>query len=97
MDTLARVVEGMRVIDHRGALVGKVKEVRFGDPDAVTAAGQPRGPRLHSDLPPNEAALLQRVGYLRISNGIFARDTYVSPDEIIGVQGELVQLADPDE
>lgn len=45
-------------------------------------------------VPPTEAERLRRLGYLKVdSKGIFARDVYVSADQIHDVTGDVVTLS----
>src|SRR5438105_2182227 len=43
---IARVREGMRVLDVAGSEIGKVEYVQMGDPEAVTTAGNQATPDL---------------------------------------------------
>ncbi|EYR63715.1 hypothetical protein N866_18715 [Actinotalea ferrariae CF5-4] len=89
--TLVR--EGMPVVDVHGQKLGKVKDVRLGDPDAVTGEGQEGV--LDDDGPPASAASwLSRTGYVRIHKGLFGGDRWVSGDDVATVDDdETVHLA----
>ncbi|ASW53157.1 hypothetical protein [Plantactinospora sp. KBS50] len=90
---IGQVTTGMRVVDATGREIGKVAEVRTGDPNAVTAQEPPEGagvlagrvPHTDSgdepDVPADLAARLLRTGYLKIDppGPIAGRDT---PDPI---------------
>ena len=108
---IARVTEGMRVVDAAGTELGRVELVRMGDPAAVTTEGQRvgepdglvetiaetvSGPE--PDLPPSLAARLERVGYIKIDGkGVFAADRYAAADQIADVSDEAVTLTVPGE
>ncbi|RIQ20536.1 hypothetical protein [Jiangella rhizosphaerae] len=106
-DRLGDVREGMTVVDALGEELGTVAEVKLGDPEAVTDAGQEPGPggddligsaarALWSgpDLPAQEVARLRRVGYLRVDRSL-AKDLYAAADEVHRVDGEMVRLSVP--
>ncbi|MBC7291397.1 MAG: PRC-barrel domain-containing protein [Actinotalea sp.] len=88
--TLVR--EGMPVVDVNGEKLGKVKDVRLGDPGAVTGEGQTP---VDDDGPPASAAHhLARTGYLRIHKGLFGGDSWVSGDDVASVDDdETVHLS----
>ncbi len=54
---IEHVNEGMRVFDSLGKEVGKVHDVRMGDPSAVTDAGEE-----HTLMTPDANAVASRVG-----------------------------------
>jgi hypothetical protein len=87
------VDEGMHAVDADGKKVGTVKEVRLGDPDAVTAEGQV----LDDDGPPaGVAERLLRTGYLRLHKGLFGGDRWVSAEDVAAVDDDsVVHLAVP--
>lgn len=101
---IARVSEGMEVIDGAGEVVGVVKLVRMGDQQAVTTEGQGGGGELSDaiaglvggtepDVPGQFAARLLRSGYLKIDcSGFLTGDVYAPADEIAEVRGSTVQL-----
>ncbi|SDS97949.1 hypothetical protein [Jiangella sp. DSM 45060] len=104
---LGDVREGMTVVDALGEELGTVEEVRLGDPEAVTDAGQrsdadggdlldvaARAVLSGPDLPEEEAALLRRTGYLRVGR-ILARDLYAAAGDVHRVDGEMVRLRVP--
>jgi hypothetical protein len=75
MDVMNQVRIGMKVVDSAGGKVGTVDDVRFGDPEAITDAGQvapgDRGGLIgglreafggSSRVDPQAAAQLVRVG-----------------------------------
>jgi len=104
---ISQVHEGMSVRDADGADVGTVREVRMGDPQAATPAGQE--PRqgffgavaealVGSDLPEQAREHLARTGYVRVdAHGPFSGSRYVAGDEIAAVDGETVGLSVPEE
>lgn len=103
---IGEVREGMAVVDSADERVGKVKDVKMGDPEAATEEGQRADtPGSFADritaafgaadptLPDAEAARLLRLGYVRVdTSGLFATDTYVGADQIAGVTDETVRL-----
>ncbi len=105
---IAQVREGMRVVDAGGADVGKVADVRMGDPSAVTTQGEDTGDgdsvlgdagavlfgNLDTDLPESFRHQLARVGYIRVDGaGWFDSDRYASADQITDVSGDTVRLS----
>ncbi len=54
---MEQVHEGMRVFDSLGKEIGKVDDVRMGDPSAVTDAGED-----HTLLTPDATSVASRVG-----------------------------------
>ncbi|UYN84662.1 MAG: hypothetical protein KIT89_05705 [Microcella sp.] len=103
MDAIEHVHDGTEVFDSRGESIGKVREVRMGDPEAATGEGQsmPGSPMsdlfrgLFSsspDISPEQAERLVRVGYLQIDRPLFERDAYVASDSIDRVDGDSVHL-----
>lgn len=99
------VRKGMQVRDADGEEVGKVEFVKFGDPEAVTPAGQrSQSGGLVSgladaiggaepDVPEQLAARLLRTGYVQIDGkGLFGPDLYLSPDQVARVQDDVVHL-----
>ena len=104
---ISQAREDMRVVDSTGESVGSVREVRMGDPAAVTDAGQEHaGPGgigqviadmvTGGDLPAQAQARLARTGYLRIdADGLFSGTRYAAADEIAEVTGDTVRLTVP--
>lgn len=104
MDVIEQVRDGMEVFDSRGESIGKVREVRMGDPEAATGEGQsmPGSPMsdifrgLFSsspDISPEQANRLVRVGYLQIDRPLFERDVFVASDSIDRVDADEVHLS----
>jgi hypothetical protein len=102
-DRLAQVREGMEVVDRGGERVGTVKEVRIGDPGAVTGEGQQEsnievfdrfsGAIFDRELPEQERARLNRLGYVQIdAAGLFQGDRFAAGDEVDRVEGDTVHL-----
>ena len=100
---MARVTEGMRVLDASGAHVGTVSDFKIGDPGAVTADGQRMdtgtggiigavlGPEPR--VPELQAEHLLRTGYLKIDrSGLFTGSMYVPADDIAEVTDDEVRL-----
>ncbi len=54
---IGQVQEGMRVFDSTGKDVGRVDDIRMGDPGAVTDAGED-----HSPMTPDATAVASRAG-----------------------------------
>lgn len=103
---IARVQEGMRVLDTTGEEVGQVAYVKMGDPEAVTTQGnQPGGTGLlegFADVTPGGhephvpdplRTNLLRTGFIKIKgHGLFARDRYVSIERIRDVSDRELRL-----
>src|SRR5437867_175310 len=105
--TIARVQEGMRVVDATGEEVGKVAYVKMGDPEAVTTQGnEPTATGLterfaevvapggrEPDMPDPLRTNLLRTGFIKIKgHGLFAKDHYVSIERVRDVSGDEVRL-----
>lgn len=104
---LARVREGMQVIDARGAVVGTVKEVKMGDAQAATHYGQRSatdGSFLaevkslfvggEPDVPGELATRLLRLGYIKIDGpGMLGPDRYAAADRVTAVDDQAVHLS----
>jgi len=103
---LEDVHRGMTVLDVNGDNVGKVDQVKMGDPQAVTTRGQELDTEAGwmdvlarsvggggLDVPPERAQRLVRVGFMKVdARGWFNSDLYVEPQQIAGVVGEEVHL-----
>jgi hypothetical protein len=103
---IAQVHEGMDVVDASGDKIGTVEMVKMGDPQAPTiGAGADTyesmtdrsatvfGWDKEPDLPPQLAAHLLRVGFIKIdSTGLFAKDRYVAADRIASVSTDAIRL-----
>ncbi len=100
---LARVREGMEVVDRGGKRVGTVAEVRAGDPGTVTAEGQEEtdtsafdafvGSMLDRELHEQARARFARLGYVRIdAAGLFQGDRFAAADEVARIEGDTVHL-----
>lgn len=105
---ISLVAEGMKVVDANGAEIGKVDEVRMGDPGAVTARepGFTEGETtideigraifgVGSRLPGPVRETLLRIGYVRIDGKgwLFDKDRYAASDQIASVEGDVVHLS----
>lgn len=99
------VREGMKVVDAAGDDIGTVRQVRMGDPDAVTTKGQEMDTQDSlisdiaevlvgdDDLPETYRNELTRVGYIRIdARGLFQADYAAAAFQIAGVSGDTVRL-----
>jgi hypothetical protein len=103
-DRMAAAHEGMAVLDARGEEIGSVQEMKLGDPEAVTSAGQEGGgspPNVIThiaeafttdDLPENVAERARRLGYLKVSRAMSPTDIYVIGDQIAEVADDTVRL-----
>lgn len=101
---LKDVVDGMTVVDAEGQTLGTVTELRMGDAEAATTAGQEDQQRTDVvttfvrsllddfDLPEQTATRLVRLGYFRIDRPM-ARDQFVAADQVDRVEGESVHLS----
>ena len=103
---IEHVHEGMRVVDAAGDDIGTVAMVKMGDPQAATIGANADtwdnvgqdfanvfGWDAEPDLPPQLAAHLLRVGFIKIdTKGLFAKDRYVPADRVAGVSGDTVGL-----
>ncbi|MCX2948903.1 hypothetical protein [Lentzea sp. NEAU-D7] len=106
-DPMTNVEVGMRVVDSEDEELGTVAEVKFGDPEAITAEGQrsPRGMTEHvvnsftgsePDVHPQLEGRLLRTGYIKIdAKGLFATDLYAGTEQIHHVDPDGVRLAVP--
>jgi hypothetical protein len=105
MMVIEEVREGMHVVGADGKKIGKVEDLKMGDPDAVTADGQtaPETGGLvfnmiddfakSSRLPRHVAERLLRVGYVKIDrSGLFAGHEYFASDELDKVEGDTLWL-----
>lgn len=105
MTVIEQVREGMHVVAPDGKKVGKVEDLKMGDPEAVTADGQidPATGGLvvtviddfakASKLPHHAAERLLRIGYVKINkSGLLAGHAYVASDELDRVEGDTLWL-----
>jgi hypothetical protein len=105
---LARVQEGMRVVDAMGEDLGKVEYLQMGDPEAVTTEGNEHRPddlvgrvverafpeESEPDVPEPLRSELQRTGYLKIGgHGIGGKARYVSTERVSAVTGDTIRLS----
>ena len=105
---MARVQEGMRVVDAADEDLGKVEYVQMGDPEAVTTEGNEHRPvdlvsqvmqralpeESEPGVPDPLRAELQRTGYLKIGgHGIGGKARYVSSERVRAVSGDTVRLS----
>ncbi|MDQ3044294.1 MAG: DUF2171 domain-containing protein [Chloroflexota bacterium] len=106
---LNEIREGMTVIDAAGEEIGTVDYIKMGDPQAATTDGQtPRqrgdelldvaagvfGAESEPKVPEAMRARFLRSGFFKIdSAGLFAKDRYVTADQIADVSAETVRLS----
>lgn len=104
MDNLGKVREGMAVFDASGKKVGKVKEVKMGDPQAVTPEGQvdTGGTNMLTmlanvfkteDVDEERAQRLLRVGYLEVDGTGIGNHFYEEADSVERVDDDGVHLS----
>jgi hypothetical protein len=102
---IEQVREGMHVVAPDGKKIGKVEDLKMGDPEAVTSDGQtdPETGGLlgsvidefadNSNLPRHTAERLLRIGYVKIDrSGLFTGHAYVASDDLDRVEGDTVWL-----
>jgi hypothetical protein len=105
MTVIEQVREGMHVVGPDGKKIGKVEDLKMGDPEAVTAEGQtdPDTGGLvstvvdrfaeTSKVPRHEAERLLRLGYVKIDkSGLFGGHEFVASDELDRVEGDTLWL-----
>lgn len=105
MAVIEQVREGMHVVASNGKKVGKVKDLKMGDPGAVTADGQtdPETGGLvdtgiaafaaTSKLPHHTAERLLRIGYVEVDkSGLLTGHTYFAADELDRVEDDKLWL-----
>ncbi|WP_159617250.1 PRC-barrel domain-containing protein [Arthrobacter zhaoguopingii] len=104
MNPLKSIQQGMDVFDSSGEKVGSVKNVKMGDPQAVTAQGQdPASPDGlfsalanalggGSGLPEERRERLLRLGYLEINGTGPGNHFYESAEAVDRVTDEGVHL-----
>jgi sporulation protein YlmC with PRC-barrel domain len=105
MAVIEQVRQGMHVVAPDGKKVGKVEDLKMGDPEAVTSDGQtdPKTGGLigtvindfaeTSRLPRHTAERLLRVGYVKIDrSGLFTGHAYLASDELDRVEGDTLWL-----
>jgi hypothetical protein len=104
-DLIARVHDGMRVIDASGEDIGKVRLVRMGDPEAASVRGQEMSTGANwladlgevlvggDDVPETLRHRLVRVGFIQIdATGWFNSDLAAGAFQIAGVETDTVLL-----
>jgi hypothetical protein len=105
MAVIEQVREGMHVVAPDGKKIGKVHDLKMGDPEAVTSDGQtdPETGGLvgtviddfaaSAKLPHHTAERLLRIGYVKVDrSGLFAGHAYVASDELDRVEGDTLWL-----
>lgn len=105
MTVIEQVREGMHVVGPDGEKIGKVQDLKMGDPEAVTADGQtdPETGGLlgtlvddfaeTSRLPRHTAERLLRLGYVKIHRaGLLTGHEYVASDELDRVEDDTLWL-----
>lgn len=98
-------VRGMRVVDANGDEIGKVDDIKMGDPAAATTQGEVyddggllddigRAVFGGSALPEQIRDNLLRIGYLRVDGkGWFDTDYFVAANQVARVEGDTVHLS----
>ena len=103
---IAQIRVGMEVEDAAGAHVGKVTDLRIGDPDAIDVgmadAGIPgegfalaMGAQREPNVPRGLVSRLLRIGYIKIDDKRHFRQDrhyYATADEIASIDGDTVRL-----
>src|SRR2546422_2953886 len=103
---MERVQEGMRVIDANGDDIGYVEQLKMGDPEALTTAGNEptvsagyvplSGDAEEPEVPEPIRSDLLRVGYIKVDGpDLFDTDRYVRADAVERVEGNRVYLRLP--
>jgi hypothetical protein len=105
MAIIEQVREGMHVVASDGKKIGKVEDLKMGDPEAVTSDGQTDpdtgglvntvidGFAVTSKLPRHDAERLLRMGYVKVDrSGLLAGHAYFASDELDRVEGDTVWL-----
>ena len=103
---ISQVREGMRVEDAAGVEVGRVEEVRMGDPGVNEPAREPPSGLIGAaaeafvpgerepDVPDPLRARLRRSGYIKIDGpNLLDADRYVSAERVREVSGDRVRLS----
>jgi hypothetical protein len=105
-DPLGLVREGMRVFEAAGKEIGKVDQVKMGDPAAATTQGQDIDPAPAASLlgavlvgaaddavPEALRAEALRLGFIHIdSKGWFSKNRLALASQVAGVDGDRVLL-----
>lgn len=105
MDVIEQVYEGMHVVAPDGKKIGRVGDLKMGDPEAVTSDGQtdPETGGIvgsvvddfarSSRLSHHTAERLLRIGYVKIDrSGLFAGHAFRASDELDRVEGDTLWL-----
>jgi hypothetical protein len=106
-DPLARIHEGMHVVDSAGQEVGRVAMIQMGDPEAATTAGnedrdtgplqklaEAFGGHREPDVHEPLRSKLVRTGFVKIdSPNLMAGDRYVPTDYVRDVSEDRVELS----
>ena len=103
MSVIEQVREGMHVVAPDGKKLGKVEDLKMGDPEAVTSDGQVNpetgglvGTVINefaeaSKLSHHTAERLLRIGYVKVDKpGLFAGHAYLASDELDRVEGDTL-------
>ena len=105
MEVIEQVREGMHVVATDGKKIGKVEDLKMGDPEAVTSDGQTdpetgglmgsviNGFAESSNLPHHTAERLLRIGYVKVDrSGFLTGHAYFAADELDRVEGDTLWL-----
>jgi hypothetical protein len=106
-ERMSRIRIGMDVEDSTGELIGKVGDLRNGDPDAVDIGGRDSatmvgegfalamGAHREPNVPPGLVNRLLRAGYIKIDDKRRLRTDhhyYALADDIVSVEADTVRL-----
>lgn len=107
MMVIEQVREGMHVVTPDGKKIGKVEDLKMGDPEALTSNDHAahemgglfgtviEGFAETARLPHHTAERLLRLGYVKIDrSGLFAGHEYFASDELDRVEDNTLWLKD---
>jgi len=107
-DQLAKIHTGMDVVDADGEQIGKVADLRMGDPDAIDVGNQDptamsgegiamaMGVRREPNVPPGLVGRLLRAGYIKIDDKRHFRPDhhyYALTEEIATIEADTIRLS----
>jgi hypothetical protein len=88
---LARITEGMDVLDAAGERIGTVKQVYLGGEELSEAAIT--GDSALNDVPEALRGRLAAAGFLEIATGFLQANRYATGAQVAAVEGGAVRLA----